>query len=162
MTRLHHHHDHNHEFVKARIGEQKDVSLTRREFLQSGMVLLSGAVLPHFLNNLGTEGLAQEFTGKRIYIAPDDHTDLFWSADLSTYERAFTEMLDYYLDLADQTQNEPPEFQSRWNCDGSYWVWVYERDKSQMDFNRLIERMRSGHISVPLNALCICPGGTPA
>jgi len=162
MTRLHHHHDHNHEFVKARIGDRRNLSLTRREFLQSGMVLLSGAVLPHFLSNLRTEGLAQEFTGKRIYIAPDDHTDLFWSADLSTYERAFTEMLDYYLDLADQTQNEPPEFQSRWNCDGSYWVWVYERDKSQADFNRLIERMRSGHISVPLNALCICPGGTPA
>jgi alpha-mannosidase len=161
MTRPHRHpHENHHEFVQARVG--KTPTLTRREFLQSGMVLLSGAMLPRFLADLGADGLTQEFTGKRIYIAPDDHTDLFWTADLPTYERVFTEMLDYYLDLADQTQNEPSEFQSRWNCDGSYWVWVYEKNKSQADFGRLVERIRSGHISVPLNALCICPGGAPA
>ncbi len=67
-------------------------------------------------------------------------------------------MLDYYLDLADKTQNEPDEFQSRWNCDGSFWVWVYEKKKSQAEFERLIERIRDGHISLPLNALCVCPG----
>ena len=123
---------------------------------------MSGAALPRFLTDLSNEFLAQEIAGNRIYIAPDDHTDLFWSADLATYNTAFVAMLDYYLDLADQTQNEPTEFQSRWNCDGSYWVWVYEKEKSQADFNRLVERIRSGHISMPLNALSICPGGAPA
>jgi alpha-mannosidase len=126
------------------------------------MVLLSGAILPRFLADLGADGWLQELNGKKIYIAPDDHTDLFWTADLPTYEKAFTDMLDYYLALADQTQNEPPEFQSRWNCDGSYWVWVYEKNKPQTDFNRLIGRIRSGHISMPLNALCLCLGGAPA
>jgi len=162
MTRHHSHTSLNSEFGRLRAGNGQNLSLTRREFLQTGVVLLSGAALPRFLADLGAGGFAQEFTGKRIYIAPDDHTDLFWTADLPTYEKAFIDMLDYYLDLADKTQNEPPEFQSRWNCDGSYWVWVYERDKSVSDFNRLIERLRSGHISMPLNALCICPGGAPA
>ncbi|NTU56949.1 MAG: glycoside hydrolase, partial [Anaerolineales bacterium] len=162
MTKHHSHTTLNSEYGRIRAGDGKNLSLTRRDFLQTGVVLLSGAVLPGFLADLGAGGLAQEFTGKRIYIAPDDHTDLFWTADLPAYEQAFIDMLDYYLDLADRTQNESPEFQSRWNCDGSFWVWVYEKNKSQADFDRLIERIRSGHISMPLNALCICPGGAPA
>ncbi|GAB4458679.1 MAG: hypothetical protein Kow0070_12630 [Anaerolineales bacterium] len=162
MTRHHSHITLNSEYGRNRAGDGRNLSLTRREFLQTGMVLLSGAVLPAFLADLSAGGLAQEFAGKRIYIAPDDHTDLFWSADLPAYEQAFLDMLDYYLDLADRTQNEPPEFQSRWNCDGSFWVWVYEKNKSQAEFNRLIERIRSGHISMPLNALCVCLGGAPA
>ncbi|GAB4451533.1 MAG: hypothetical protein OHK0041_14350 [Anaerolineales bacterium] len=162
MTKHHSHITLNSEYGRNRAGDGRNFSLTRREFLQTGMVLLSGAVLPAFLADLSAGSLAQEFTGKRIYIAPDDHTDLFWSADLPAYEQAFLDMLDYYLDLTDRTQNEPPEFQSRWNCDGSFWVWVYEKRKSPGEFNRLIERIRSGHISMPLNALCVCLGGAPA
>ena len=70
-------------------------------------------------------------------------------------------MLDYYLDLADATQNNPREHQSRWNCDGHFWLWVYEKNKPAAEFNRLIGRIRSGHISVPLNALAVCLGGAP-
>ncbi|MEP0806056.1 MAG: glycoside hydrolase [Chloroflexota bacterium] len=162
MTRHHSHITLNSEYGRNRAGDGRNLSLTRREFMQTGVVLLSGAVLPAFLADLSAGGLAQEFAGKRIYIAPDDHTDLFWSADLPAYEQAFLDMLDYYLDLADRTQNEPPEFQSRWNCDGSFWVWVYEKRKPPAEFNRLIERIRSGHISMPLNALCVCLGGAPA
>ncbi len=162
MTKFHHHLENHSEFVRSRVGSDEKHQLTRRDFLQTGMVLLSGAVLPRFLANLDSEGLAQEFSGKRIYIAPDDHTDLFWSADLQTYEKLFVDMLDYYLDLADKTQNESPEFQSRWNCDGSFWVWVYEKNKPSADFERLINRIRDGHIGFPLNALCICLGGAPA
>jgi alpha-mannosidase len=162
MTKHHSHKTLQSKYGRLRAGTGENLSITRRDFIRTGMVLLSGAMLPRFLSDLSAEGLAQEFTGKRIYIAPDDHTDLFWTADLPTYEKAFVEMIDYYLDLADSTQNEPPEFQSRWNCDGSYWMWVYEKNKPQTAFERLIARIRSGHISVPLNALCICPGGAPA
>ena len=62
----------------------------------------------------------------RVYLANDDHTDFFWSADGATYERVFQEMIDYYLDLADATSNNPAPYRSRFNCDGSYWLWVYE------------------------------------
>lgn len=99
---------------------------------------------------------------KRIYLAPDDHTDLFWTADDAAYRDAFVRMIDYYLDLADETASLPADFQSRWNCDGSYWVWVYERAKPAADFERLIARLRDGHLNMPLNALVINNGGAPA
>lgn len=99
---------------------------------------------------------------KRIYIAPDDHTDYLWSLDEEGYRRAFLEMLDYYLALADATQNNPAPYQSRWNCDGNFWVWTYEKNKTQAEFERLIGRIRDGHISMPLNALVSCYGGQPA
>ena len=162
MTRHHSHTTLNSEYGGTHGGGGKPPFFTRREFLRSGMVFLGGAVLPCFFVNLGKRDLAQEFIGKRIYIAPDDHTDLFWTTDLDTYEKSFIDMLDYYLALADQTESEAPEFQSRWNCDGSFWTWVYERNKSRGDFERLIERIRDGHISIPLNALCLCLGGAPA
>lgn len=98
---------------------------------------------------------------KRIYIAPDDHTDYFWSGGEDAYRQAFTEMIEYYLDLADETNNDAPQYQSRWNCDGSFWLWVYEQDRPN-DFPRLINRIKDGHISAPLNALVVCLGGAPA
>jgi alpha-mannosidase len=45
---------------------------------------------------------------RRIYIAPDDHTDYIWSADEKTYERAIVHMIEYYLDLADRTDDGVP------------------------------------------------------
>ena len=90
---------------------------------------------------------------RRIYIAPDDHTDYMWTADEETYRQAFIEMIDYYLDLADKTRNNPPEHQSRWHCDGCIWYWTYEHNKTPAEFERLIDATRDGHISLPLNAL---------
>jgi alpha-mannosidase len=98
---------------------------------------------------------------KRIYLAPDDHTDYMWTGNEEEYRQAFIEMIDYYLDLADKTRDNAPEHQSRWHCDGSIWLWTYERNKSPEEFKRLIDRVRDGHISVPLNALVSTYGGTP-
>ncbi len=99
---------------------------------------------------------------QRIYIALDDHTDYFWTATEDTYREVFQETLDYYLDQADATEGNPPEFQARWNCDGSLWMWTYEKNKGPDEFARLMTRVRDGHIGVPLNALCVCLGGSPA
>jgi alpha-mannosidase len=98
---------------------------------------------------------------RRIYIAPDDHTDYMWSGNEEEYRQAFVEMIDYYLDLAEKTAGNPPEHQSRWHCDGTIWFWTYEHNKPAADFKRLIERVRDGHVSVPLNALVSTYGGTP-
>ena len=68
---------------------------------------------------------------KRIYIANDNHTDYMWMANEETYKDVFIEILDYYLDLADSTDGEPSDFQSRFNCDGSYWIWIYKQNKSK-------------------------------
>ena len=98
----------------------------------------------------------------KIYLALDDHTDYYWRATGPTYDSAFVEMIDYYLDLADSTINHAPNFQSRFNCDGSYWMYVYEKRKPEKDFKRLINRIKSGHLTVPLNPMICVTGGVPA
>ena len=99
---------------------------------------------------------------KRLYIANDDHTDYMWTADAETYAGVFVDMLDYYLALADATEKNPAPYQSRFNCDGSYWLWTYEKRKSAAEFQRLIARIKDGHISAPMTALVSCYGGMPA
>ncbi len=103
--------------------------------------------------------LAQQ---KRFYIAPDDHTDYFWIADDVTYRQSFLTMIDYYLNKMDETQNNPSDSQMRWQCDGSLWMWEYERNRSPAQFQRFINRIQDGHLSVPLNALVLVNGGAPA
>ena len=81
---------------------------------------------------------------KRFYIAPDDHTDYYWIADEATYRQAFLTMIDYYLNKMDETQSNPPDSQMRWSCDGSLWMWEFERNRSPAQFDRFIERIRDG------------------
>ena len=73
----------------------------------------------------------------RLYLANDDHTDYMWTADAETYNAVFVDMLDYYLRLADETKENPSPYRSRFNADGSYWLWQYERRKSPAEFERL-------------------------
>lgn len=101
------------------------------------------------------------FAQQRIYIANDDHTDYYWRADGPTYHAAFIEMIDFYIEAADSTMQNKPEFQSRFNCDGSYWMWIYEQNKTPEEFYELIKKIRSGHISIPLNPLISLTGGVP-
>ena len=98
---------------------------------------------------------------KRIYLAPDDHTDYMWSADENGYRDAFLGMLDFYIGLNDSTAGEPYPFRSKWNCDGSFWVREYEQNRSPVMFSRLIRQIRSGSITVPLNSLTELSGIAP-
>ena len=98
---------------------------------------------------------------KRLYIANDDHTDYMWTANEATYDTAFVHMLDYYLRQIDSTKTNPPDFQARFNCDGSYWLRAYQKYRSPAQFNRLIAAIRSGHIGSPLNTLVSCYGAQP-
>lgn len=99
---------------------------------------------------------------KRIYIAPDDHTDYMWTANEAAYQTSFLRMTDYYLNLMDSTAGNPSNQQARWNADGSFWMWTYQKNRSAAQFQRLINRINDGHFSVPLNALVLANGGTPA
>ncbi len=101
---------------------------------------------------------------KRIYIANDDHTDYLWTADEEAYRKAFLKMIDYHIQKSDSSiaNGFPADLQSRFNCDGSFWVWTYEQNKTQAEMSKLVEKIKSKHISVPFNALVSCHGGTPA
>ena len=97
----------------------------------------------------------------RIYLGNDDHTDYMWTADADTYNAVFVDLLDFYLDLADETEGNPSPYQSRFNADGSFWLWQYERRSTPAAFDRLMGRIKDGHISAPLNTLVSCYGGQP-
>ncbi len=100
---------------------------------------------------------------KRVYIANDDHTDYFWTADDVAYRAAFLNMLDFYVAQADASiaGGTPADFQGRFACDGSYWLWEYEHNRSAAQFQHLMQRVESGHISAPMTALVSCYGGCP-
>ena len=137
-------------------------TVSRRGFLKRSAAAVVGALTVKIDGVFGTSLASFQSDPKRIYLAPDDHTDYFWSGDDAQYHTWFLQMLDYYLDRADQTAGNPADYQSRWNCDGSFWMWTYEQNRTPAQFARLINRIRDGHISVPLNALCVCLGGAPA
>ena len=99
---------------------------------------------------------------KKIYIANDDHTDYMWSGDEETYKNAFLDMLDYYIKLNDSTVNLPYAQQSKWNCDGSYWVYIYKKNRGKEQFDKLIAQIKRGQITVPLNTLIVLLGAAPA
>ncbi|MGH8693667.1 MAG: hypothetical protein ACREVM_05485 [Burkholderiales bacterium] len=135
-------------------------TMYRREFLQHASTGLSGLAL---MGGSGWASASLAQSGpKRIYIALDDHTDYLWSGDEAYYRQAFIEMIDFYLDQIDQKAKRPKNEQCRWNCDGSLWMWTYEKNKSPAAFERFIARIRSGHMSVPLTTVVSCYGGMPA
>ncbi|GAB3221428.1 hypothetical protein [Spirosoma arcticum] len=92
---------------------------------------------------------------KKIYLANDDHTDYMWTGDEETYNKAFSEMLDYYIKLNDSTALLPYNLQSKWNCDGSYWVYNYRETRPTAQFNKLIKQIKDGKITVPLNSMIV-------
>ncbi len=98
----------------------------------------------------------------RVYIANDNHTDYVWSADETSYRDAFLQMLDYYVGQADATATNPNDFQSRFNADGSLWLRTYQKNRSALDFQRLIDRIRDGHITIPIQPLVLLYGAMPA
>lgn len=98
---------------------------------------------------------------KKIYIAPDDHTDYMWTNTEEAYSKAFLEMLDYYILLNDTTANEPYPYQSKWNCDGSIWVYEYEKNRSKEQFDQLIKQIKEEKITVPLTTVASVMGIAP-
>ena len=112
-----------------------------------------------FLHLFAANGFCQQ---KKIYLGLDDHTDYMWSGDEEAYRKAFTETLDYYIRLNDSTANLPYNQQNKWNCDGSYWVYVYKQNRSKEQFDKLITQIKKGKITVPLNTVVSLFGAVPA
>ncbi|MBC7826166.1 MAG: glycoside hydrolase [Chitinophagaceae bacterium] len=101
---------------------------------------------------------------RRFYIANDDHTDYVWSASESVYKTVMLTTLDKYLIQIDSTiaAGLPFNHQSKYNCDGSYWFWVYEKNRTAGQMKNLISKVKSGHMTVPFNPLAVLYGGMPA
>ena len=98
---------------------------------------------------------------QRIYIANDDHTDYMWTGNEANYDSVFVKMLDYYLNQVEATKKNRSDFQARFNCDGNFWLSTYHKYRSHAQFLKLIEAVKSHHISVPLNMLVSTYGAQP-
>ena len=110
-----------------------------------------------FLLLVGASASAQ----KRIYIAPDDHTDYMWSGNEATYTKVLLDMSDLYLNEMDASATEASPYQMRWSADGSYWMWVYQKNRTAAQFNRFMSRVVDGHLTVPLNTMVSVYGAQP-
>ena len=84
-----------------------------------------------------------------------------WTADSATYQAAFLNMLDFWMDRNDATGGNAPQFQSKWNCDGSFWIRTYEKYRTPAQFNRLITQIKNGKITVPYSPLVLTFGAVP-
>jgi alpha-mannosidase len=101
------------------------------------------------------------FAQKRIYIAPDDHTDYMWSGNEAAYTKVLNDMSDLYLNEMDATATQPSPYQMRWNADGSFWMWNYQQKKTALQFSRYMSRVLDGHMTVPLNTMVSVYGAQP-
>jgi len=101
------------------------------------------------------------FAQKRIYIAPDDHTDYMWSGNEAAYAKVLGDMSDLYLNEMDLTATLPSDYQMRWNADGNFWMWNYQQNRTAAQFNRFMSRVADGHVTIPLNAMVSVYGGQP-
>ena len=88
---------------------------------------------------------------KRFYIANDDHTDYLWSANEAVYKNVMLTTLDKYLLQIDSTISAglPLRHQAKYNCDGSFWFWVYEKNRTVVQMNNLVSKVKSGRCDPP-------------
>ncbi len=101
------------------------------------------------------------FAQKRIYIAPDDHTDYMWSGNEAAYAKVLGDMSDLYLNEMDATATQPSAYQMKWNADGSFWMWNYQKNRTAAQFSRFMSRVADGHLTIPLNTMVSVYGGQP-
>jgi len=99
--------------------------------------------------------------GHTLYLANDDHTDYGWNDTTDAYDAAMLSELDYYLDQVDATAGDAEIEQARFSADCWWYLRLYEDNRSDEDFSRLIDAMRSGHVTVPLNPFVTLYGVLP-
>ena len=96
-----------------------------------------------------------------VYLMNDNHTDYGWNATTEAYDRAMLAEIDYYLDQIDATAERPSEGQARFAADSWWYLYNYEKNRPPEQFLRLIEAIKSGHVTVPLNPFVTLYGALP-
>ena len=76
----------------------------------------------------------------RLYLSNDDHTDYMWAANETAYDSAFVQMIDAWIANNNATNGNSPDYQTKFNCDGSYWAWAYEKSRTLLNFKLLLTR----------------------
>ncbi len=130
-----------------------------------------GGVLPDFLSKKNLVKILLLFFifcanlskgQSRIYLSNDDHTDYMFSADEAGYDTLFVNMIDAWMANNNATGANPPDYQTKFNCDGTYWAWVYAKKKTPAQFQTFVNQLKSERIVMPMNALISTYGCVPA
>jgi len=109
----------------------------------------------------GGWGAPRTALANRLYLANDNHTDYGWNATTQMYDAAMLSELDYYLAQIAATAGNPAAEQGRFNTDGWFYLYLYEHNRNGVQFQQLIDAMKSGHITVPLNPFITLYGALP-
>jgi Glycosyl hydrolases family 38 C-terminal domain. len=88
-----------------------------------------------------------------LYLMNDNHTDYGWNATVEQVEDAMVTELDYYLDQIDQTAGLGPDLRAKYAADSWWYLYVYRQRRTAQQFNRLLDAVRAGSITFPLNPL---------
>lgn len=97
----------------------------------------------------------------RVYLMNDNHTDYGWNATTDVYETSMLNELDYYRGRIDATASSPADEQARFNADCWYYLYLYEKNRTPAQFQDLIDKIASGHLTVPLNPFVTLYGALP-
>jgi alpha-mannosidase len=96
-----------------------------------------------------------------VYLMNSNHTDYNWNATAAEYEAAMLADLDYYLLQIAGTAGNPPVEQARYVPDCWWWLHLYQEHRSPAQFQQLLDAIRSGHITIPLNPFVTLYGALP-
>ena len=102
------------------------------------------------------------YAQSRMYLSNDDHTDYMWSASDSKYDTLFVNMIDAWMANNNATNGSPADYQTKFDCDGSYWAWAYSQHRTAAQFQNLMNQVKSGRIVIPINPLIVTYGCVPA
>src|SRR5262249_10842468 len=93
--------------------------------------------------------------GHTVYLANDNHTDYGWNASTEAYDASMLAELDYYLGrIAGNTQ-------TKFNADCWWYLRLYQQNRSAAQFQALIDAMKAGRVTVPLNPFVQLYGAMP-
>ena len=124
--------------------------LCKKSLIASIVILFFG----FFSNNVRAQS--------RLYLANDDHTDYMWTASDTAYTTAFLNMIDAWIANNIATNGSPADYQTKFDCDGSYWAWVYQQNRTPEQFQTFMNQVKSERIIIPMNPLIITYGCLPA
>jgi alpha-mannosidase len=96
-----------------------------------------------------------------VYVMNSNHTDYNWNAPAAEYDAAMLAELDYYLQQIADTAGAPAEEQARYTPDNWWWMYLYEHNRTPEEFAELLDAIRSGHITIPLNPFVTLYGALP-
>ena len=99
--------------------------------------------------------------GHEVYLMNSNHTDYNWNATAAEYDAAMLAELDYYLQQIANTAGAPPEEQARYTPDNWWWLYLYEHNRTPEQFAELLDAIRSGHVTIPLNPFVTLYGALP-